>query len=216
MKKGSLVVISGFSGAGKGTVIAELMRRESGYGFSVSATTRYKREGEEHGVHYFFISKEEFEEGIAAGRFLEYTQYSGNYYGTLADYVYARMDDGITILLDIECEGALNVKRLAPEARLIYIIPPSAEVLLQRLTGRGTETREQIKKRLTRAVEEADIVSSYDGILVNDDLGEAVSNLSRMIRDEEYRRASREENLPLVLQIRDDLKQMLSCWQDEQ
>ena len=171
LEKGKLIVVSGFSGVGKGTVIGKVMEARPEYGFSVSATTRDPREGETHGVEYFFVTREEFEEGIGEGRFLEYAVYSENYYGTPRDYVEELREAGTNVVLDIEYQGAFQVKQACPEAILIFLIPPDGPTLVQRLTGRGTETREKIGKRLNQAVREADQASGYDCILVNDVLG---------------------------------------------
>lgn len=213
MERGKLIVISGFSGVGKGTVIGELRKKDPSFRFSVSATTRYRREGETDGVEYFFISREEFETGIEAGRFLEYTTYSGNYYGTPVDAILSQMERGETVILDIECEGAMNVRRRIPEALLIYMIPPGAEELCARLLGRGQETEEQIKKRLERAVAECDVIPEYDGIIVNFSVAECVKELQEMIRDPEHLKRGYEKNLPQVPRIREDLKRILKNWE---
>lgn len=212
MERGKLIVVSGFSGVGKGTVIKKLMEKEEGFGFSVSATTRYCREGEVEGKDYFFISKEEFEEGITIGRFLEFTRYNGNYYGTPLDYIFEQMDRGITIILDIECEGAFNVRKRVPEAQLIYMIPPSGRELVDRLVNRKTETREQIRGRLEKAVKECDSIPDYDGIIMNKDVDDCVSVLSAMIREPERMRSAYEKNLTYVPGIRRELEEILESW----
>ena len=212
MEKGKLVVISGFSGVGKGTIIRRLMETEEGYGFSVSATTRYRREGEVHGKDYFFITKEEFESGIAEGRFLEYTIYSGNYYGTPLDYIESRMEMGVTIILDIETEGGLNVRKYVPEAQLIYMIPPSATELARRLINRGQETKEQIRMRLARAYEECDVAPEYDGIIMNVMIDECARELAQMIRDPSLMQEAYERNLPHIPVLRAELGELLKNW----
>ena len=140
-KKGILTVISGFSGAGKGTIVRELVDRY-GYAVSISATTRDPRAGEQDGVHYFFKTKEEFEQMIADGALIEYASYVDNYYGTPKDYVMQKLEQGIDVILEIEMQGALKVKERFPEVSLIFITPPDAKVLRERLEGRGTETQD--------------------------------------------------------------------------
>ena len=142
-KKGILTVISGFSGAGKGTIVRELVDRY-GYAVSISATTRDPRAGEQDGVHYFFKTKEEFEQMIADGALIEYASYVDNYYGTPKDYVMQKLEQGIDVILEIEMQGALKVKERFPEVSLIFITPPDAKVLRERLEGRGTETQDVI------------------------------------------------------------------------
>ena len=143
-KKGILTVISGFSGAGKGTIVRELVDRY-GYAVSISATTRDPRAGEQDGVHYFFKTKEEFEQMIADGALIEYASYVDNYYGTPKDYVMQKLEQGIDVILEIEMQGALKVKERFPEVSLIFITPPDAKVLRERLEGRGTETQDVIE-----------------------------------------------------------------------
>ena len=155
MSKGVLTIVSGFSGAGKGTVMKGLLANYDNYALSISATTRRPREGEQDGREYFFKTREEFEQMIAEGAFIEYAQYVENYYGTPKAYVEEQLANGKDVLLEIEIQGALQVKKLRPDALLIFITPPSAEILEQRLTGRGTETPEVIAMRMNRGVEEA-------------------------------------------------------------
>ena len=152
-KKGIIAVISGFSGAGKGTVVNELVRKY-GYAISVSATTRQPREGEEEGKNYFFKTKEEFEQMIKDGKFIEYAKYVDNYYGTPKDYVYSQIENGRDVLLEIEMQGAMQVKKDFPDVSLVFITPPHVAELERRLFKRGTETEEVIKKRIARAAEE--------------------------------------------------------------
>ena len=146
-KKGILAIISGFSGAGKGTVVNRLLEKES-YAVSISATTRKPRTGEVDGQNYFFRTKDEFEKMIANDQLIEYAEYVGNYYGTPKDYVFKKLDEGFDVILEIEMQGALKVKEKFPETALIFITPPSADELKKRLVGRGTETAEQIEKSL--------------------------------------------------------------------
>lgn len=179
--KGIITVISGFSGAGKGTVVKELVNRY-GYAVSISATTRKPRAGEQDGVHYFFKSKEQFEEMIAKDELIEYASYVDNYYGTPKDYVMKQIDAGIDVILEIEMQGALQVKERFPEVSLIFLTPPSAGELRKRLENRGTETQEVIEKRLQRASEESSYMEQYEYIVVNDDLEECVTRLHQLIQ----------------------------------
>lgn len=209
VERGRLIILSGFSGVGKGTVIAKLMEEHKGFAFSVSGTTRYRRPGEIDGVHYFFLSREEFEQGIREGRFLEHAEYNGNYYGTPADYVEKKRAEGLHIILDIEVRGAMQVMKKCPDALSIFLIPPDGATLVHRLTGRGTETKEQIRGRLEQAVRESDAVPDYRAILVNDRLDVTVDEIMGIVRDpskmEEYYR----ENLPKVAGIRAELQEIL-------
>jgi guanylate kinase len=185
--RGSLVVISGFAGVGKGSILNEMMKRHEGYAYSVSATTRSPRPGETDGVNYFFISREKFKEMIEKGELLEYASYVENYYGTPRFYVERMMAEGRDVLLEIDIQGAMNIRKSMPEAILVFVLPPSAGVLEQRLTGRGTETPELVKKRLARAAEEAAGVGGYDYIIVNDALEDAISDFFAVIRGEQLK-----------------------------
>ena len=180
-KKGILTVISGFSGAGKGTIVRELVDRY-GYAVSISATTRDPRAGEQDGVHYFFKTKEEFEQMIADGALIEYASYVDNYYGTPKDYVMQKLEQGIDVILEIEMQGALKVKERFPEVSLIFITPPDAKVLRERLEGRGTETQDVIEKRLARAAQECAYMDQYDYIVINDDLNVCVEQIHGLIQ----------------------------------
>jgi len=170
MKKGLLIVISGPAGSGKGTVNAKLLESED-YAYSVSATTRAPRAGEVDGVNYHFISTWEFERRIRDGEMLEYTNYCGNYYGTPLKEAEEVLESGKNLILEIEVEGALNVKRLYPEAVLIMLLPPSFAVQEARLRGRGTETEEKILARLSRTREELPEIYHYDYVVYNKDGG---------------------------------------------
>ena len=152
--KGSLVIVSGFSGAGKGTVVKAITQKYDNYALSISATTRAPRPGELEGREYFFKTREEFEQMITGGQLIEYAQYVGNYYGTPRKYVEQQLEAGKDVILEIEIQGAMKVKKLIPEALLIFMTPPSANELKNRLEGRGTEAKEVIQSRLERAVEE--------------------------------------------------------------
>ncbi|MCR5209110.1 MAG: guanylate kinase [Lachnospiraceae bacterium] len=205
MRQGALVVISGFAGAGKGTLVKELMKRYDNYALSVSMTTRSPRPGEKEGESYFFVTKEQFEKTIEENGFIEYAQYVGNYYGTPRAYVEEQMRSGKDVILEIEIQGAHKVKALYPDAILIFVTPPSARILKERLTGRGTETAEVIKKRMDRAAQESEGIEDYDYIAVNDDIETCVSNVRGMIEASHFRPALNEE---FISQVRADLEKM--------
>lgn len=197
--KGVLTVISGFSGAGKGTVVKQLLDKYD-YGLSISATTRSPREGEQDGREYFFKTKEEFEQMIAEHQLIEYARYVGNYYGTPKEYVVQQLEQGKDVILEIEMQGALHVREILPEVNLIFLTPPSVDVLEQRLRGRGTETEEVIRDRMARAKEECSYMEKYDYIVVNDDLDECVENAHRLIRSLHYKREQQEKFIKKIKQ----------------
>lgn len=180
-RKGLLVVISGFSGAGKGTLMKKLTTEYDNYALSISATTRAPRVGEVDGREYFFKTKEEFEKMIECNELIEYAKYVDNYYGTPKDYVLSNLEAGKDVLLEIEIQGALLVKEQFPEAKLVFITPPSAFELKSRLINRNTEDMDTIMKRLNRASEEALGVENYDYIIVNDDLTKCVDDFHNLI-----------------------------------
>ena len=190
-KQGTLVVVSGFAGTGKGTVMKELLSRYDSYALSISATTRNPRPGEVDGREYFFKTKEEFEEMIEKDEFVEFACYVGNYYGTPKKYVQEQLAEGKDVILEIEIQGALNIKSQFPDALLLFIAPPSADVLKQRLVGRGTETEEVIEQRLARAVEESKGIENYDFLVVNDELDECVENVHQMIQSAGWKMSRR-------------------------
>ena len=183
MKKGLLIVVSGPAGSGKGTVNAKLLASDE-YAFSVSATTRAPRPGEVDGVNYYYVTKEEFERRIANGEMLEYTQYCGNYYGTPVREALAVLESGKNLLLEVE--GALNVKRLYPEAVLIMLLPPSFAVQEARLRGRGTETEAKILERLERTRAELPMLERYDYVVYNYDGGadDCANDIRAIVRAE--------------------------------
>lgn len=181
-RKGILVVVSGFSGAGKGTLMKNLVKTYDNYALSISMTTRQPREGEQEGREYFFVSRETFEEKAGQDGLIEHACYCGNYYGTPREYVETQLELGKDVILEIEIQGALKVKKKFPAALLLFVMPPSAEQLKERLAGRGTETPEVIEKRLCRAVEEAKGIGSYDYIVVNDNLEMCTKELHSIIR----------------------------------
>lgn len=169
-RKGILLVVSGFSGAGKGTLMKELLSRYDNYALSISATTRNPREGEEDGREYFFRTREEFEKMIAEDALIEHACYVGNYYGTPRAYVEEQLSLGKDVILEIEIQGALQIKKRFPDTLLLFVSPPDAATLKNRLVGRGTETMEVIENRLARATEEANGIEQYDYFIINDDL----------------------------------------------
>ena len=211
--RGILVVISGFSGVGKGTLMRELMSKHGdNYALSVSATTRAPRPGEEDGVHYFFVSTEKFEQMIEADELVEYAQYVNNYYGTPKKYVMEQMAAGRNVILEIELQGALAIKQKFPDTALVFVSAPSAEELRNRLVGRGTETEEVISQRLSRAYEESQEMDKYEYLVVNDNLEECMEDLHTLICNEQY--SKKEDNskyavanhLDFVNKMRDELK----------
>ena len=204
--KGILTVVSGFSGAGKGTVINALLKNHEDYALSISMTTRAPREGEEEGKHYFFVTKDEFEDEINAGGLLEYANYCGNYYGTPRSYVEKCLEEGKNVLLEIEEQGAVKIKEIMPNAVLIFVIAPSADELKDRLIGRGTENLDTVKKRLNRAVEEADGVKDYDFVVINNDPDECAMHVDEIIRASKQRTG---HYVKTVEKIKEDLKNIL-------
>lgn len=179
--KGILIVVSGFSGAGKGTLMKRLVSDYDNYALSVSMTTRQPRTGEVDGREYFFSTKEEFEKKIEEEGFVEYACYCGNYYGTPREYVEKKLEEGKDVILEIEIQGALKIKQKFPTALLLFVMPPSAAELKRRLVGRGTETEDVIEKRLKRATEEAEGIENYDYIVINDNLEECVREMHGLI-----------------------------------
>lgn len=205
-KKGILAVVSGFSGAGKGTLMKALLQQyQEQYALSISATTRKPREGEEHGREYFFLTVEEFQNMIAEDALIEHACYVGNYYGTPRSYVEEQMAAGRDVILEIEIQGALEVKKKFPDTLLLFVTPPSAAVLEERLRGRGTETEEVIRDRLKRASEEAMYMDQYDYILVNDTLETCVEQMHQLIQAQ-HEKVS--ENLEFIEKMKTELKQL--------
>ena len=204
--KGILIVVSGFSGAGKGTLMKELLKNHPGqYILSISATTRQPRDGEEDGREYFFITTEEFEKMIAQDQLIEYARYVNNYYGTPRAYVEQKLEEGKDVILEIEIQGAMKVKEAFPETVLLFVTPPTACELKNRLTGRGTESEAVIDSRLRRAVEEADGMDRYDYLVVNDDLEICTRELHDIIQGE-HRRSFR--NTEFMERIKQDLQRL--------
>lgn len=180
-KKGALLVVSGFSGAGKGTVMKELLSKYDSYALSISMTTRTPRVGEENGREYFFVDTAIFEEKIKENKVIEYAKYCDNYYGTPREYVEDQLAKGKDVILEIEIQGALKVKEMFPDTILVFIMPPNAAELKRRLVSRGTETPEVIEQRMNRAVEEARHMEKYDYLVINDDLDTCVEELHGIV-----------------------------------
>lgn len=206
-KKGILIVVSGFSGSGKGTLMKELLRRyPDTYALSISATTRAPREGEKDGREYFFVSTDEFEKMIAKGGLIEYARYVENYYGTPRGYVEEKLGQGKDVILEIEIQGALKVKEQFPDTLLLFVTPPSASELKSRLVGRGTETMDVIRSRMNRACEEAEGMDRYDYLIVNDDLDDCVEEMHSIIRGEHLRTSRNAEFMDKIKEDLDNLK----------
>ena len=184
--KGILIVVSGFAGTGKGTLMKLLVERNEHLKLSVSMTTRSPRPGEEEGVSYFFVTREEFEKNIQENGFVEHAEYVGNYYGTPRSYVEKQLAEGNDVVLEIEIQGAMKIKRDYPDALLVYVLPPSVEELHHRLLARGTEEPEVIERRLKRAAEESEGIESYDYVVVNDDLETCYEELLGVIRSAHF------------------------------
>jgi guanylate kinase len=182
--EGRLFVITGPSGVGKGTLIRELLRRVPGLELSVSATTRPPRPGERPGVDYHFLSEEEFDRRLEVGDFMEHASYSGHRYGTLVSEVEPRLRQGIGVVLEIEVQGARQVRRRAPDAVLVFVAPPAPEALRERLEGRGTDSPEQISRRLEVARSELDAQREFRHVIVNDDVDRSAAELAALVRSE--------------------------------
>lgn len=204
-RKGILIVVSGFSGAGKGTLMRELLKTYDNYALSVSMTTRTPREGERDGIEYFFSTKENFEKKIAEDGLIEYAEYCGNYYGTPKAYVEEQLEAGKDVILEIEIQGALKVKEKMPDTLLLFVTPPSAEELKKRLVGRGTETMEVIEARMNRAIEESQGIEAYDYLVINDELAECTRQIHEIVQATKYQP---ERNADFIKEIRAQLQEM--------
>ncbi|MBR1754345.1 guanylate kinase [bacterium] len=180
MKK-KLLVISGSSGVGKGTVLKEVLKTRNDIKYSISCTTRNPREGEVHGQHYFFLSKDDFMNDVKKGNFLEWAEFSGNFYGTNRELVQKMLNDGFNVSLEIETDGAMQVKKKVPDCTMIFIAPPSIEELERRLRGRNTETEEAIQKRLKMVKIELERSKNYDYIVINDEVSKAAAKILEII-----------------------------------
>ncbi len=206
MEKGSLIVVSGFSGAGKGTLMKELLREYDNYVLSVSMTTRDPRPGEEHGREYFFVTMEEFVRTVKEEGLLEYATYVGNCYGTPRSYVEEQLEKGKDVLLEIEVQGGMQIRRKFPEAVLLFVVTPSAGELKRRLQFRKTETEEQIRKRLERALEETAYIRDYDYVIINDDVSRCAKEMDEIIRSAK-RMPVRSE--PFIAEMEKDLNDLI-------
>ena len=197
--KGLVIVLSGFSGAGKGTIMKHLLKlHKDEYNLSISATSREKRTGEKEGREYFFKTREEFEEMIKNNELLEYTEFNGNYYGTPREYVETLVNQGKDVILEIEIDGALQVKKLYPDSLLLFVTPPTATSLKERLVGRGTETKEVIEQRLSIAYDQSFLMDKYDYLVVNDDLSKCVKRVHHTIQAERYRASRNQANIDII------------------
>ncbi len=186
-ERGSLIVVSGPSGCGKGTVIQEFLKGHKDAWLSISCTSREPRLGDVPNESYYFITREEFEEKIEKGEFLEYAEYNKNYYGTPKEHIEERLAKGIDVILEIEVQGALKVKELVPEAICIFIMPPSMKELKKRLVGRGTESKEKVLGRFKTAYQEINNVTRYNYVVTNDDVENAVAKMSAILLSEKCR-----------------------------
>jgi guanylate kinase len=204
-KKGLLIIISGFSGAGKGTIVKHLLENGD-YSLSISATTREPRQGEVHGVHYNFITRDVFEKMISQDELVEWATYCNNYYGTPKKYVEEMLEDGKDVILEIEMQGALQVKKKFPDSMLIFVTAPSAQEIKNRLVGRGTESSDIIEKRLKKSYEEIDSIDNYDYIVINDGLEDTLDKV-RAIIVAEHERVLR--NKHLKSQLKHEFNQLL-------
>lgn len=202
---GILVVVSGFSGAGKGTLMKELLQTYDNYALSISMTTRNPRQGEQDSIDYFFVKTEEFEEKIAKKGLIEYASYCGNYYGTPKAYVESQLKLGKDVILEIEIQGALHIKEQFKEALLLFVMPPTVAELERRLKGRGTETDEVISLRMARAKEEAIDIERYDYIVINDNLKECVEELHSIVNAAHHRP---KRKIEFIKNIREELNQI--------
>lgn len=205
MRKGVLIVISGFSGAGKGTITKKLLENYDNYALSISMTTRQPRPGEVHGKEYFFVDREVFEQHIADEALVEYAEYVGNYYGTPRAYVEEQLNNGKDVILEIEIQGALKIKERFPDTLLLFVSTKSADVLFKRLTGRGTETEEVIRNRMMRAAQEAEGMDEYEYIIINDDLDMCVKETHSIIQSA---KASAMRNEEFIKKIQQELKDL--------
>lgn len=186
-ERGSLIVVSGPSGSGKGTVIQDFLKHNDKAWLSISCTSRDPRPGDVPNESYFFISREEFEERIELGEFLEYAEYNGNYYGTPKEYIEEKLKKGIDVILEIEVQGALKVKESVPEAICIFIMPPTMKELKKRLVGRGTESKDKVLERFKTAYKEINQIANYNYVVTNDTIEQASEKISAILLSEKCR-----------------------------
>ena len=201
-RKGIIIVVSGFSGTGKGTLMKQLVQNYDNYALSVSMTTRSPRPGEKEGKEYFFVSREEFVSQIKNGGLIEYASYCEHYYGTPGKYVEAELEAGRDVILEIEIQGALQIKKNYPDALLLFVMPPSILELKNRLLNRGSETMELIESRLRRAKEEAMGIEEYDYIIVNEELDFSVEELHHVIEGAHHMTS---RNMEWIREMREQL-----------
>ena len=197
-ENGVITVVSGFAGTGKGTVMKKLVREYDHYALSVSMTTRDPRPGEVDGREYFFTDEPSFLKAVEEDRLIEHACYCGKYYGTPRDYVDRKLSEGKDVLLEIEIQGALQIKEKFPDAFLIFILPPSSDELVKRLRGRGTETEEQVKNRLKRAGHESEGIEKYDAVVVNDDVSACADAIDLLVRAAKFRPSHNEDFINTV------------------
>ncbi len=199
MEEGLLLVISGPSGSGKGTICKELLKRNQNINFSISTTTRKPRKGEAHGVNYFFIDEERFKNMVENNEFLEYARVHGNYYGTPREYVVEKLSKGENIILEIDVQGALEIKKTYPEGVFIFILPPSIEELKNRIVKRGTESQDDIDRRLNNAYKEIEFATKYDYAIVNDEVLIAVEKIEAIISAEKNRAIRQQDFIKQII-----------------
>lgn len=195
-EQGILLIISGPSGSGKGTIVEQLCK-DAHFSLSISATTRQPREYEKDGVHYFFQTQEEFLAMRDNMELLEWAEFCGNYYGTPRKYVVEQLMEGHNVILEIEVQGALQVKKIYPDGVLVFLIPPNLEELGKRLTNRGTEDKDEINRRIHRALEELELVQEYDYVVINDTVAQAVEDIQSIVRAERMK-CSRNQNIKKI------------------
>lgn len=204
-REGILIIISGFAGTGKGTIVKKLIENYDQFALSVSMTTRNPRPGEVDGQSYFFVTKDKFEETIKNDGLIEYACYCDNYYGTPKAYVESQLKAGKDVILEIEIQGALKVKEIMPDAVMLFVVPPSAKELKRRLVGRGTETPEVVDKRMNRAIEESEGIENYDYVIVNDEIDKCVEKTYSII---EAVHSKPNNNKAFINELRQELKDM--------
>jgi len=206
LMQGKLLVISGLSAAGKGTVAKALVEKFDNYVLSISATTRERRGSEVDGVDYFFISRDDFKKRIDGGDFLEYAEYVGNFYGTPKSFVIEKLNAGINVILEIEMQGALKVKKVYDEAVLVFFLPKSAKVQKERLINRKRDDESQIKKRIQQAIIDAEYAKHYDYILVNDDLEDSIKDMQKIVNGT-YDKSKNIESMKILDKIVSDIRE---------
>ena len=204
-KRGILTVVSGFAGSGKGTLMKKLLDDHDCYALSVSATSRSPRPGEKEGVSYFFKTRDEFEKMIENDELLEHAEYVGNYYGTPKEFVFSKLDEGFDVILEIEIQGAMQIKKKYPDTLLVFVTPPGAKELKARLVGRGTETPEVIEKRMKRAAAESEGIEGYDYIVINDEIDKCAKQLHEIIQASHF---TPSHQASFIKEIRKELKDM--------